>query len=211
MSSFVLPDLVSFEQRAPTLAHALDEFISIERFVDLAAWKHQRLAPPEQRVLGGESLIVRYLEDDQEPGIAHQNRENQAREELRQRYRADFRAANPSAKQIRLPKDQKAESDWNHVGTRFRLRIETANLACGLDEALNLSTIKPGSRLVLYDRWSTDTRLAEDQRGPFTSTAKQILYGPRVELIEIDVDDDDLGHATSAFAVVEIVGGGRGR
>jgi hypothetical protein len=210
LTSFALPDLANFEQCAPTLAHALDEFVSIERFVDLTAWKHQRLAPPEQRVLGGESLVVRYVEADQEPGIAEQNRENQVREERRQRYRAEWRAANPNAKQIRLPKDQKADSDWNHVGTRFRLRIETDDLACNLDEALNLSTIKSGSRLVLYDRWSFDARLPEDQRAPFTSSAKQILYGPRVELIEIDVVRDDLDRAVEAFAVVEILGGGGG-
>ena len=36
----------------------------------LAAWKRERLAPPEQRVLAGQTLVVRYLEEDQEPGVA---------------------------------------------------------------------------------------------------------------------------------------------
>jgi predicted RecB family nuclease len=179
LSSFALPDLGTFEQRAPSLAHALDEFVSIERFVTLAAWKHDRLPPPEQRVLNGTSLVMRYVEADQEPGIAEQNRENQRREELRQRYRAEYRAAHPDAKQVRLPKEQKEESDWDHVGRRYKLRIETADAGCDLDEALNLSTIKPGARLVLYDRWSVDSRLPAAEQKKFTSTAKQLLYGAR--------------------------------
>jgi hypothetical protein len=208
LSAFTLPDLSTFEQRATSLAHALDEFVTIERFVDLAAWKSERLAPPEQRVLNGVSLIVRYIEEDQDPGIAEQNRINQERSELRERFRAEFRAAHPDAKQIRLPKDQKEASDWNHVGTRFRLRLETANLDCSLDDALNLSTIKAGARLVMSPRWSVDERLPVNERAPFTTTAKQLLYGPRVSLEEIIVERDDDKRAVKAFAVVEIVGGG---
>ena len=210
LSSFALPNLATFEQRAPSLAHALDEFVSIERFVTLAAWKHERLAPPEQRVLNGVSLVVRYVESDQEHGIAEQNRENQRREELRQRYRAEYRAAHPDAKQVRLPKEQREESDWDHLGTHYRLRIETADAGCDLEEALNLSTIKPGAWLVLGDRWSVDSRLPKHEQKPFTSTAKQLLYGPRVELVEITVERDGNGRATEAFAVIEIIrGGGR--
>ena len=50
---FDLPDLAVFEQKARTLAHALEEFVTIERHVVLADWKRERLAPPEQRVLAG--------------------------------------------------------------------------------------------------------------------------------------------------------------
>lgn len=208
LSSFSLPDLGTFEQRARSFAHALDEFVSIERFVDLAAWKRERFAPPEQRVLNGTSLVVRYVEEDQLPGIAEQNRDNQERLELREKYRAQHKAAHPDAKQARLPKEQQEETKWQHPDTGFRLRLETADLACDLEQALNLSTIKPGARLVLYDRWSVDTRLPEDQRTNFTSTAKQILYGPRVELLEIDVERGEDGRATIAHAVVKMVGGG---
>ena len=72
---FDLPDLADFEEIARTLAHALDEFVTIERHVELATWKRERLPDPEQRVLAGTTLIVQYLEEDQEPGIASQNRE----------------------------------------------------------------------------------------------------------------------------------------
>ena len=46
--------------------------------------------PPERRVLTGETLLVRYLEADQEPGVAAQNREQ----------RAPRRATEPSARRV---------------------------------------------------------------------------------------------------------------
>jgi hypothetical protein len=81
-TAFRIPDLTTFVDRADTLAQALHEFVTIERHVDLAAWRAARLAPPERRVLSGETLLVRYLEEDQESGVAEQNRENARRREL---------------------------------------------------------------------------------------------------------------------------------
>ncbi len=57
-----------FSDTGATLAQALDEFVTIERHVELAAWKAARLAPPERRVLSGETLLVRYVEADQDAG-----------------------------------------------------------------------------------------------------------------------------------------------
>jgi predicted RecB family nuclease len=210
LSSFALPDLASFEQRAPTLAHALDEFVTIERFADLGAWKHARLAPPEQRVLAGESLIVRYVEADQDPGIAERNRDNQLRAPLREQFRAEYRAANPDAKQIRLPKEQQLASQWSHKEMRYRLRIETSSLECSLEDLLNLTTVKPGARMVFYPRWTTSSPEGSDPLPPYTPTAKQLLYGPRAQLIDIKVERDEENRAISAFAIVELMEGGGG-
>ena len=51
---FVLPDLAHYEDKADDLAHALHEFVTIERLVTLNDWKATRHAPPERRVLMGE-------------------------------------------------------------------------------------------------------------------------------------------------------------
>jgi hypothetical protein len=67
---FDLPDLADYTDKARTLAHALDEFVTIERHVDLNAWKAVRHAPPERRVLMGETLLVRYHAADQDPEAA---------------------------------------------------------------------------------------------------------------------------------------------
>lgn len=208
LTSFSLPDLDQFEQRAPTLAHALDEFITIERFVDLTAWKSERLAPPEQRVLNGVSLIVRYEEEDQEPGIAERNRDNEHRRQLYDQFSAEFLAANPHRKRATLTPEQKEASAWSHDGMRYRLRLETADLDCSLDDALNLSTLKPDSRMVLAKRWDVDSRLPEAEQRRFTTTAKQLLYAPRVQLVDIVVDRDEHARAINAYAVVEAAGGG---
>ena len=52
---FVLPDLAHYEDKADDLAHALHEFVTIERLVTLNDWKATRHAPPERRVLMGET------------------------------------------------------------------------------------------------------------------------------------------------------------
>ena len=115
---FVLPDLADYEDKAHDLAHALHEFVIIERLVTLNDWKATRHAPPERRVLMGDCLLVRYCEDDQEPGVAEQNRENERRRRKREEYAAAFKAAEPRQA---VPAEQ---------GTVGRVQV-VAGRACG--------------------------------------------------------------------------------
>ena len=201
---FVLPDLAKFEDKADDLAHALDEFVTIERLVELADWKATRHAPPERRVLMGDCLLVRYVEDDQDPEAAERNRENERRRLKREALAAAFKAANPG-KQFRVPKDQAAECRWSAEGLRLKLRVETAGVDCDLHEALLLSNLRPGERLVVYPRWTTDERLPVDQRKEFTPTPKQMLYGQRAELVGlVATQKDAAGRVTAAVAEVEL-------
>ncbi len=205
---FDLPNLGEFEQKARTLAHALEEFVTIERHVVLSAWKRERLAPPEQRVLAGQTLVVRYLEEDQEPGVAEANRDNERRRLLKEAQRAAFYEARPDAKRFARTREEKAASDWSQEGMRFRLRLECADLACDLDEVLGLTTLKPGDWLVIYPRWTVDGRRPVGEQVPFTPTAKQMLYGMRVELDRITVRRDG-ERAVEAWAEV-VMKGSRG-
>jgi hypothetical protein len=201
---FVLPDLKDFEDRARDLAHALHEFVVIERLADLNDWKRIRHAPPERRVLMGETLLVRYCEADQDPGVAEQNRENERRRQKREEYVAAFKAANPG-KQVRLPKAQAAECSWSPEGLRLRLRIESEGVDCDLNEALGLSALRDGDRLVLYSRWTVDERLPVAQRKEFTPTPKQMLYGTRAELVGIvPTERDTAGRILAAHLEVEL-------
>jgi hypothetical protein len=206
---FDLPDLATFEQKARTLAHALEEFVTIERHVTLAAWKRERLAPPEQRVLAGQTLVVQYLEEDQEPGVAEQNRENERHRLLKQAQYAAYHEAHPDAKKVKLSKEEKAESDWSQEGMRFRLRLACGDVACDLDEVLGITTLKPGDWLVINPRWAVDSRLPEAERFEFTPTAKQMLYGMRGELERITVRRAG-DRALEATAEVLMVGSRRG-
>ncbi|OJW10306.1 MAG: DNA helicase [Planctomycetales bacterium 71-10] len=200
---FVLPDLARYEDKAPDLAHALHEFVTIERFVTLADWKKARHAPPERRVLMGETLLVRYCEADQEPGAAERNRENERRRRKREEYAAAFKEANPD-KSFRLAGKQAEECRWSQDGLRLRLRVECQGIDCDLHEALLLSRLRDGEFLVLYPRWAVDGRLPEAERTEFTPTPKQMLYGQRADLVRIVAVKDESGRITSAFAEVEL-------
>jgi hypothetical protein len=143
--------------------------------VALNDWKATRHAPPERRVLMGDCLLVRYVEADQGPGAAEQNRENERRRGKREEYAAAFKAANPD-KPLRLNKEQSAECKWAPEGLRLRLRVECQGVDCDLHEALLMSTLRDGDRLVLFPRWTVDERLPAAERTEFTPTPKQMLY-----------------------------------
>ena len=69
-AAFNLPELGDYTDKAHSLARALDEFVTIERHVELGDWKSIHHAPPERRVLMGETLLLRYRSADQEPEVA---------------------------------------------------------------------------------------------------------------------------------------------
>jgi len=204
---FVLPDLGRYEDKARTLAHALHEFLTIERLVELNDWKTTRHATPERRVLMGNSLLLRYCEEDQEPGIAERNQENERRRRKREEYATAFRALNPD-KQFRMNKEQSAECKWSAEGLKLKLRIETAGIDCDLHESLLMSNLRDGDRLVLFSRWTVDERLPVVERKEFTPTPKQMLYGQRAELLGLVATEKDAsGRMTAAFAEVELKDG----
>lgn len=185
-SSFDLTALAAFSAKARSLAAALDEFLTLEHHAKLGGWKQARTAPPERRVLAGDSLIVRYLEADQDPALLETLRENERRRALRERYRAEFFAANPNRKQVRLTPAQKEETAELDLPAPHRLRIDLSGIDCDLPAALALSGIRPGDRLILAPRWTYDERLPEAERRPITPTVKQLLYGLRADLLRID-------------------------
>ncbi len=204
--AFEIPSLGEFEDRSRELANALLEFLTIERHTTLASWKNARLAPPERRVLAGETLLVRYVESDQEPGIAALNRDNQRRMELRERYRAEYREAHPDAKRVTLPKEQKQESDWSQDGMEFWLRIETEGVDCDLEEILSLTTFRAGNTVIMFPRWTVDSRLPLADQYEFTPTPKQMLYGMPVRILGMEVERRAGEKARSAKVQVRIDG-----
>jgi hypothetical protein len=195
---FVLPDLSQYQDKADDLAEALHEFVLIERFVSINEWQAVRHAPPERRVLMGETLIAGYHEADQEPEVAQRNRENQRRQRLRQSY--------AQAGQGKLSKPQVQECQWSPEGLWVRLRLEAAGLDCDLHDALALTNLREGDRLILVPRRVTDQRLPADQRKEFTPTPKQLLYGQRCELKRlVATAKDGAGRVLAGCVEVELV------
>ena len=204
---FDLPDLARFAGRAHHLADALREFITIERHVELASWKAGRQMPAGRRALTGETLLVQYREEDQEPDVAEQNRENERRRLLKDRYYVEYRQANPLAERVRLPKDQADECRWSMTGMRFRLRLVTDGADCDLDTLLALCDLEPGDWLLLYPQIAYDGRLPLGERTPNQPTPKQMLYGTRVELTGLTLERDTAGAVTAGLAEVQVVQG----
>lgn len=209
-SAFDLPDLAQFEERGTTLAQALAEFITIERHVTLNGWKSARLLAPERRVLAGQSLVTVFDETDNLPGVAALMRESLARYELQERLRAEYKAANPDAKRVSLPKEQKEASQWSNDGAEVRLRLVTDGIDCSLGEALDLTTLREGDTVVITQRWMVDERLPIEQQAPFQPTPKRILYGMRGVLQRFETERDESGQVLNAAAVVKFRQGGSG-
>jgi hypothetical protein len=195
---FVLPDLASFKDKADDLAEALHEFVLIERLVSLGQWQAVRHAPPERRVLMGETLLVRYCEGDQRPEDAQRNREHQRKQQLRQTY--------TQANAGKLTKAQAQECQWSPKGLGIRLRLETCGLDCDLHDALALSSLREGDRLILSPRWVVDHRKPPAERNETTPTPKQLLYGQRCELRQlVTVEKDASGRVVNGYVEIELV------
>ncbi|MGC8801088.1 MAG: AAA domain-containing protein [Chloroflexus sp.] len=178
--SFDLTGLADYRRQAHTLAHALAEFLLIERYVALVTWGRQHLPPPEQRVLAGVSLIVRYVAADQDPTLLNVLAENERRQALRLELTGGRRRARLDAEQ------RKATEQLPIPEVPLRFRIDLDGVECDLETALRLTGLSPGDKVILAPRWSVDARLPTDQPTPFTTTARQLLFQPRATLIELN-------------------------
>jgi AAA domain/PD-(D/E)XK nuclease superfamily len=203
-TQFHLPDLDSFVSTARSLAHAIDEFVVIERHVEVAEWKRERLAAPEKRVLAGQTLVVRYEESDQAPGVAAQLKENARRRELHQQMKAKFDAENPG-KRFTRSKEQQEATFASQEGLIVRLRFDTTDWERGLEEAISIANFSKGDRIVLRERWTVDSRLPVEQQKQLTPTPKQLLYGERATFQKFSVQRDANGVVVAGFAEIELL------
>ncbi len=208
-TAFHLPNLARFLEQKPTLADALDEFVTIERHAELAQWKTARHAEPERRVLSGDTLIGRYDEADQSPETLAQLAEYEKRRQREEEYRARFRAENPDAERIQLSREQRKACERSLEGITIRLRLDPAALPCDLTEALLLTTIRDGDPVVIMPRWTVDERLPPEEQKRFTPTPKQLLYGMRATLLRIDKKEDAEGRVAAAWAMLALRDGPR--
>jgi hypothetical protein len=202
--TFDLPSLDSFADKGRSLAHALDEFVVIERHVELGQWKTIRHLPPERRVLAGETLIGRYEEADQDPDVRVANREHLRRQRIKEDFARAYLAANPDAERAELTKEQKAACEWSHDGLPVHLRLDLTDVDCDAAEALNLTTLRDGDSIIVFSRWTTDSRRPQEEQTPFSPTPKQMLYGTRAVLRAISPERDERGEVTGAMLELEM-------
>jgi len=207
-SAFRLPDLHAFSGVANSLAVALDEFLTIERHVELGGWKAARLAPPERRALAGNTTLARYQAGDQAVGVAERNAENLKRQRLKETYEREYRAEHPGAARVTLTKARKEATKWSHGDTPIRLCFAPEGLDCAPGEALALCALQVGDRVALSARLTTDSRLDPAQQHTYTPTPKQLLYATRADVVEVVFQRDAAGQPLSGHVDLRIAGGG---
>jgi hypothetical protein len=186
-AKFALPDLALFEERGASVATGIEEFILTERHVELAAWRNARLAPPEQRMVNGDSLLIRYLESDQAPGVAEANRDHIVRQQRWEAIRDAWVAEHAEDEPLVLSREERDATRWNHNDVRYVFEIVHPGGQERIEHVLGLSEIKIGARILIGDRWSVDGRLPVEEQVEFQTTARQMLYGQRAEVISIEM------------------------
>ena len=200
---FDLPELGAFESRAHDLGAALLEFLQIERHAEMAQWRRVRQLEPERRMAMGEAWVASFHDEDQVPetraALATARKRFDAREAMTQSGRD-------------LTPDERRGLVWSLAERPLRFRLEPGADAGDVKEFLATSDMKTGEWAVLKERFTVDSRLAVVQRTPFTPTAKQLLYAPRVEIGAVEPDNGDSGQPDVRFELFmqDSRGGGKG-
>ena len=168
---YELDELLDFKVKEPSFVDALQTFLQMERLAELGAWKAARHAPPERRMLSGDSLVVRYVEADQTPEVRAQNATNR---ELLQK-RADYKEEHRKTSDKRVSYPPEMSSKLIDFGIAVKLRIETTGCDCSLHDALGQSTFREGDFVWLHERQTFDSRVPEAERIFFHPTVRQLL------------------------------------
>ena len=168
---YELDELLDFKIKEPSFVDALQTFLQMERLAELGAWKAARHAPPERRMLSGDSLVVRYVESDQTDEVRAQNALNRELLEKRAAFKEQHRVT--SDKRVKYPDEMSSKLIDFEIA--IKLRIETTGCDCSLEDALGLSTFRGGDFVWLHERQTFDSRLAVAERTLFHPTVRQLL------------------------------------
>ncbi len=168
---YELDELLDFKVKEPTFVDALQTFLQMERLAELGAWKAARHAPPERRMLSGDSLVVRYREDDQSEQVRAQNALNRELLKKRADYKEEHRKT--SDKRVKYPDEMSSKLIDFEIAVK--LRIETTGCDCSLHDALGQSSFRAGDFVWLHERQTFDSRVPEAERIFFHPTVRQLL------------------------------------
>ena len=177
---YFLEELLDFKAKEPTFVDALQTFLQLERLSELSEWKAARHAPPERRMLAGDSLIVRYLDADQTPEIREQNERNRAILGAQKIYKEAHQKV--SDKRVSYPPEM--ASKLISFDFSVRLRVDASGCDCSLADALALATFNTGDWVWLHERQTFDSRVPENERVFFHPTVRQLLsYSKKATLV----------------------------
>ena len=141
---FDLPDLAAFEQKARTLAQALDEFVTIERHVELAAWKRSGRRRRSGGCCWARRCVVRYLEEDQAPGVGGAEPGERAAATAARRRSAPRPRGPPGRRAGQALQGTEGGDGLVAGGDAVPAAPGVDGLACDLDEVLGLTHAEGG-------------------------------------------------------------------
>ena len=187
---YELDELLDFRVKEPSFVDALQTFLQMERLAELGAWKAARHAPPERRMLSGDSLVVRYVEADQSDEVRAQNALNRELLEKRAAYKEAHRKT--SDKRVKYPDEM--SSKLIDFGIAVKLRIETTGCDCSLEDALGLTSFREGDFVWLHERQTFDSRLPASERVMFHPTVRQLLiFSKNAKIVRAPWIADEIG------------------
>ena len=167
---YSLDALLDFGASQPSFVDALQTFLQLERLAELGAWKAARHAPPERRMLCGDSLVVRYFDADQTEDVRAQNTLNR---ELLQKREAYKEAHKVPGQNVKYPVELSSKAISYEI--TVRLRIEAQGCDCSLEAAIGLSTVRAGDFVWMLERETVDTRKPVEEQIKFHPTVRQLL------------------------------------
>lgn len=136
-------------------------------------------------MLNGDSLVIQYFDSDQAPGLADANQEHIRRQRRWKELRDAWAVDHPDGEKFVQTKEQREETKWSNDDVQYTFELLHPGGHERTERLLGMSEIKIGARVLLGERWSVDTRLPEEERQKFQTTARQLLYGKRAEVVAI--------------------------
>ena len=165
-STFNLTVLASLNFRPDKPIEAIREFLSVERHVELSAWRKVHSLGINTRLKMGETLVARYFDEDQDVEVKVAMRGAREKLAAREALGDQFNELSP---------EQKKQLGYDLEGLKLRLRIDPNDLPISMANALLLTRRREGNLVVIAPAQSVDSRLAPDERVPFQTTARQLM------------------------------------
>ncbi|MGI9253723.1 MAG: hypothetical protein ACR2J8_08245, partial [Thermomicrobiales bacterium] len=204
-ASFPIPALDELQPPQSSFAHALRDFLYVDRMAEVAAWKADRSFTPEERAVAGVSLLATYHAADQDPEVAELNA---ARREWQDRRDARYTLARVDNPQVRmsdiLPGDEQDPEPLGIGGRTVVLRLAPERAGLSLDEMLGVSGFKEDDRVVIAPRWGETWADPDGEVLRFTVSPTKLLKGTRARVTSIPL----AGAGAQPFLTLEMAGFG---
>jgi len=183
---FALPDPDDTEVTTPSFAQQLNDFVYIERIVQLGDWRQAHAAPAEERVLTGKTITARYVDKDQTPATRDRLATFRAWNQRQEARLEQLRATNPAA----TWKDASSKEDKSPdlEGVVVRLRADAAGSRIPTAAMLDIANLKDGAHIIWYPRWDRTILLDDGTEWRRSPDAANLLRGPRAVLESVNPD-----------------------